>query len=110
MKSSGSSSSNASLLILLREYFPTYSLDTSINHYCRDLLAKYYTTIVQILLTRLQNSKTDTFALRFVRFYHFVCAKDDKGLGTDFFINVTEQIQSGYVCIQFNWSQPHILF
>lgn len=102
MKSSDLSSSSASLPILLREHFHTYLLYTLIDHYCRDLLEKYYATILQILLTRLQSSKTDTFALRFVRFYHFVCAKDDKGLGADFFINVTEQVQSGYGRIQYN--------
>lgn len=58
-------------------------------------LEKYYVTILQILLTRLQDSKTETFASRFVRFYHFVSAKNDKGLGADFFISMTEQVQSG---------------
>lgn len=53
--------------------------------------------MMQILLTRLQNSRTENFALRFVRFYHFVSARDDKGLGADFFIHITEQVQSGYV-------------
>ena len=54
-----------------------------------------------MLLTRLQNSKTETFALRFVRFYHFIAARDDKGLGADFFINVAEQVQSRYADFQF---------
>ena len=62
----------------------------------RATLEKYYVPILQMLLTRLQNSKTETFTLRFVRFYHFVSAKDDKGLGVDFFINIVDQIQSGY--------------
>lgn len=72
-------------------------LSTTIDNHCRDLLEKYYAAILQVLFTRLQNSKTESFTLRFVRFYHFFCAKDDKGLGADFFINVAEQIQSGYV-------------
>ncbi|KAA6407194.1 MAG: chromosome segregation Cse1 [Lasallia pustulata] len=58
-------------------------------------LENYYLPILQMLLTRLQNSKTETFTLRFVRFYHFMSAKDDTGLGADFFINVVDQIQSG---------------
>lgn len=57
--------------------------------------------MLTVLLTRLQNSRTETFALRFVRFYHFVAAKDDKGLGADFFINVAEQVQSRYADIPF---------
>ena len=62
----------------------------------RATLEKYYVPILQMLLTRLQNSKTETFTLRFVRFYHFVSAKEDKGLGADFFINIVDQIQPGY--------------
>ena len=54
-----------------------------------------------MLLTRLQNSRTETFALRFVRFYHFIAARDDKGLGADFFINVAEQVQSRYASFPF---------
>ena len=76
-----------------------------IDIFSSSTLEEYYVPILQILLTRLQNSRTETFALRFVRFYHFVAAKGDKGLGTDFFINVTEQVQSGYVnsTIQIFW-------
>lgn len=72
-----------------------------IDPFSRSLLESYYVPIIQVLLTRLQNSKTETFASRFVRFYHFVSAKDDKGLGADFFINVTEQVQSGYVFLAY---------
>lgn len=61
------------------------------------ILEKYYVPILQMLLTRLQNSKTESFTLRFVRFYHFMSAKDDSDLGADFFINIVDQIQSGYV-------------
>lgn len=61
----------------------------------RSALEKYFKTIIEVLLNRLQHSKTDTFVLRFVRLYHFISSRDDKGLGADFFINITEQIQSG---------------
>jgi len=54
----------------------------------------YFVPMLQIMLTRLSNSKTENFALRFVRFYHFVSARDDKGLGADFFINIADQIQN----------------
>jgi exportin-2 (importin alpha re-exporter) len=56
-------------------------------------LQPYFGAMVQIMLTRLSQSKTENFSLRFVRFYHFVSARDDKGLGTDFFINITDHIQ-----------------
>ena len=62
----------------------------------RSSLQNYYVNTLQTLLTRLQSSKTETFALRFVRFYHFVSARDDKELGADFFISIAEQVQSGY--------------
>ena len=61
------------------------------------MLEKYYVPVLQVLLGRLQNSKTDTFALRFVRLYHFISAHDDKGMGTDFFIAIAEQVQAGFV-------------
>jgi exportin-2 (importin alpha re-exporter) len=60
----------------------------------RNILQSYWGAILQVLLTRLQNSKTDTFALRFTRLYHFISAKADKGLGADFFIAVTDQVQT----------------
>lgn len=49
---------------------------------------------MQIILTRLQNSKTEVLQLRFVRFYHFVSARDDQGYSADFFIQVTDKVQS----------------
>lgn len=52
---------------------------------------------MQIILTRLQNSRTEVLALRFVRFYHFISARDDKGYSADFMVQVTEKVQQGYV-------------
>lgn len=49
---------------------------------------------MQIILTRLQNSKTENLTLRFVRFYHFICAHDDKGYSADFLVQVTENVQT----------------
>lgn len=56
-------------------------------------LQPYFVPMLQIMLTRLSNTKTENFAIRFVRFYHFVSARDDKGLGADFFISIADQIQ-----------------
>jgi exportin-2 (importin alpha re-exporter) len=56
-------------------------------------LEPYFVTILQLMLTRLANNKTENFQQRFIAFYHFVSARQDKGLGADFFINVTDQIQ-----------------
>jgi exportin-2 (importin alpha re-exporter) len=56
-------------------------------------LEPYFVTILQLMLQRLSNMKTENFQQRFIAFYHFVSARQDKGLGTDFFISVTDQIQ-----------------
>jgi len=56
-------------------------------------LEPYFVTILQLMLQRLSSMKTENFQQRFIAFYHFVSARQDKGLGTDFFINVTDQIQ-----------------
>ena len=70
-------------------------LECIISNFPRSSLDKYYPTILQVLLTRLQNHRTDSFALRFVRLYHFISGHDDKGLGADYFIQLSEQIQEG---------------
>tara|TARA_R110002003_G_scaffold141_40_gene13197 strand:- start:2621 stop:4852 length:2232 start_codon:yes stop_codon:yes gene_type:complete len=56
-------------------------------------LEPYFVTILQLMLQRLSNMKTENFQQRFIAFYHFVSARQAKGLGTDFFIHVTDQIQ-----------------
>ncbi|KAL5115817.1 importin-alpha export receptor [Pleosporales sp. CAS-2024a] len=56
-------------------------------------LEPYFVTILQLMLQRLSTMKTENFQQRFIAFYHFVSARLDKGLGTDFFINVTDQVQ-----------------
>ena len=65
----------------------------------RSVLDQYYPTILNVLLNRLQNTKTESFASRFVRLYHFISAKDDTGLGADFFISKLDQVQEGYALI-----------
>ena len=83
--------------ILLSPVWPAvgYALKTYTDNCDRKVLHNYYAPIMQMLFLRLQNSKTEAFSSRFVRLYHFISAKDDAGMGADFFINVAEQIQSG---------------
>lgn len=57
-------------------------------------LQPYLKPMLQIMLTRLSNSKTETLTIRFVRFYHFFSARDDKALGADLFIAMTDEIQN----------------
>lgn len=62
-----------------------------------DALQPYFVTILQLMLQRLSNLKTENFQQRFIAFYHFVSARQGLGLGADFFISVTDQIQHEYV-------------
>ncbi|CAN9200086.1 Cse1-domain-containing protein [Alternaria alternata] len=74
----------------------TYSfelIEAVVAHIPANALQPYFSTILQLMLTRLSNMKTENFQQRFIAFYHFVSARLDKGLGTDFFIEVSDQIQ-----------------
>ncbi len=74
----------------------TYSfelIEAVVMYIPAEALQSYFVTILQLMLTRLSNMKTENFQQRFIAFYHFVSARQDKGLGADFFINVTDQIQ-----------------
>lgn len=68
-------------------------LEVLLSTFPASTLQNYYTQIVSLMLTRLSNSKTESFTIRFIRFYHFVAARDDKGFGADFFITMTDQVQ-----------------
>ena len=68
-------------------------LEVVLSTFAPSILQNYYTQIVSLMLTRLSNTKTESFTIRFIRFYHFVAARDDKGLGADFFINIADQVQ-----------------
>lgn len=70
-------------------------LESTIANFPPSTLEQYYPSILNVLLNRLQNTKTEPFASRFVRLYHFISAKDDKGLGADFFISKLDQVQDG---------------
>ena len=76
--------------------FARLSFRTCIDWFSRSALEQYYPTILNVLLNRLQNTKTEPFASRFVRLYHFISAMDDKGLGADFLISKLDQVQEGY--------------
>jgi exportin-2 (importin alpha re-exporter) len=56
-------------------------------------LQNYFVSMLQIMLTRLQQSKTENFSLRFVRLYHFMSARDKEGLGTDVFVSICDAVQ-----------------
>ncbi|OQE21646.1 hypothetical protein PENSTE_c011G09365 [Penicillium steckii] len=70
-------------------------LETVVESFPPTALQQYFVSIMQIIMQRLQNSKTENLAVRFVRFYHFVTAHDDKGYNPDFVMQVTEQVQQG---------------
>lgn len=57
-----------------------------------NVLEPFFVTILSLLFTRLSNSRTENFAMRFVRFYHFFSARDDKGLGTDLFVGLCDKV------------------
>ncbi|CAO2648242.1 Nn.00g075090.m01.CDS01 [Neocucurbitaria sp. VM-36] len=74
----------------------TYSfelIEAVVAYIPAEALQPYFVTILQLMLTRLSSMKTENFQQRLIAFYHFVSARQDKGLGADFFINVTDQIQ-----------------
>ncbi|KAF2710725.1 Cse1-domain-containing protein [Pleomassaria siparia CBS 279.74] len=68
-------------------------IETLITYIPVEALQQYFVTILQLMLTRLSNMKTEIFQQRFIAFYHFISARQDKGLGADFFIAVTDQVQ-----------------
>jgi exportin-2 (importin alpha re-exporter) len=68
-------------------------IEAIISNIPLEALQPYFVTIVQLMLTRLSGMKTETFQQRFIAFYHFISARQDKGLGTDFFVAVSDQVQ-----------------
>jgi exportin-2 (importin alpha re-exporter) len=68
-------------------------IETVISSVPLDALQPYFVTVLQLMLTRLSNAKTELFTQRFIAFYHFISARQEKGLGADFFIKVTDQVQ-----------------
>ncbi|KAL2414776.1 Importin alpha re-exporter [Exophiala dermatitidis] len=68
-------------------------LETVISTLPPSALEQYWVHLLNIMLTRLQGKQSQAFQLRFVRFYHFVSSRDDKGLGADFFVAATDRVQ-----------------
>lgn len=62
----------------------------------RNVLEQYFTTILQVLLTKLdrETQETSPYRRRFVLFYHLVSAKTEAGLGADWFISQVDNIQN----------------
>ena len=76
--------------------YETYAMDlieAVVSAFAPSALENYWVPMLQLMFTRLSNSKTETFTLRFVRFYHLVSALVDKGLGADFFISIADRVQ-----------------
>ena len=53
----------------------------------------YWVPILTIVLTRLQDQQSVSFHLRFVRFFHYISSRDDRGLGTDKFVAESDKVQ-----------------
>jgi exportin-2 (importin alpha re-exporter) len=69
-------------------------LEAVVGHFPPASLQQYFVPMIQIMLTRLSNSKTEQFTRRFVSFYHFFSARDKEGLGADVFISICDQVQN----------------
>ena len=64
-----------------------------VNPSYRAALQPYTKDIFIILLTRLNGSKTEVLAQRFVRFFYFLAGKEETG--PDFIVNAIDAVQSG---------------
>lgn len=82
-------------LVSMKAY-ETYAMDlieAVVTTFPVTALSNYWGPMLQLMFTRLSNSRTENFAMRFVRFYHLVSALVDKGLGADFFIAEADRVQ-----------------
>ena len=71
-------------------------LETVIEFVPPTALEQYWTDLLNIMLTRLSSGgNVQSFQTRFIRFYHFFASRDDKGLGTDYFIAQMNRVQDG---------------
>ena len=68
-------------------------IETVVTTFAPTALEIYWVTILQLMFTRLSNSKTENFQRRFVQFYHLVSASVDRGLGADYFISIADRVQ-----------------
>ncbi|GAB7366650.1 hypothetical protein MBLNU230_g8632t1 [Neophaeotheca triangularis] len=84
-------------LVALKSY-ESYAMDlieSVVTSFPPNSLQTYWQTLLQLMLTRLSNTSTEGFKLRFVRFYHLVASLPDppQSLGADFFISIADQVQ-----------------
>lgn len=75
------------------ESFAMEIIEAVVSNFPAAALEKYWVAMLQLMFHRLQNSKTENFTIRFVKFYHLVSASTDRGLGADAFIKAADQVQ-----------------
>ncbi|KAL2118332.1 hypothetical protein VTJ04DRAFT_7992 [Mycothermus thermophilus] len=69
-------------------------LEAIVGTFTGDVLQEYFTTIVTLLFTKLQQNPTDSFKQRVTRLYHLVSARAGEAkMGADYFISHAESIQ-----------------
>ncbi|KAJ8119394.1 hypothetical protein ONZ43_g3645 [Nemania bipapillata] len=69
-------------------------LESVVSSIPRASLEPYFKSILELLFTKLQSNPSDSFKLRFVRFYHLISAKPEAGLGADFFVSQVDLVQN----------------
>ncbi|OTA92295.1 hypothetical protein M434DRAFT_396540 [Hypoxylon sp. CO27-5] len=60
----------------------------------RSVLEPYFKEILSLLFIKLQGAPSESFKMRFVRFYHLVSARVEAGLGADFFVSQVDLVQN----------------
>lgn len=63
------------------------------NIFSRTVLDKYFTTILQLIYTKLQTA-ADSLKLRFARFFHLVSARLEAGYGVDYFVKQSDAVDA----------------
>ena len=53
---------------------------------------QYFSTILNLIYTKMQSNPADSFKLRFARFFHLVSARLEAGYGADYFINQSNSV------------------
>ncbi|KAF2002554.1 Cse1-domain-containing protein [Amniculicola lignicola CBS 123094] len=68
-------------------------IETLITYIPLAVLERFFVTILQLMMTRLSSTGTENLRQKFICFYHFISARQEKGMGADFFIAVTDKVQ-----------------
>ena len=68
-------------------------IETCMTSFPPQALEPYWKDVISIMLTRLMGKQNASIEARFVRFYYFFAARDDKGLGADVFIAESDKVQ-----------------